>query len=143
MKKILHIEDNGFMTEEIRNQLTALGYDVKTAYSYESALDRWDENEGKFDCIILDLHINPDGMDEEQIELFFPMYGMCAFDYFMKNNKQKADLVSSTVIFSGYTHHYNKMSIEKNWNYGKIRQIEKDGFNISKLIDSIKTICNG
>ena len=98
MKRILHVEDNGLVTDQIGSKLREMGYDIKTAYSYESALDRWDENHGEFDCIILDLHINPAGMSVSDIEEFFPMYGIVAFDYFIKTNKDNSDLRLKTII---------------------------------------------
>lgn len=143
MKRILHVEDNGLVTDQIGSKLREMGYDIKTAYSYESALDRWDENHGEFDCIILDLHINPAGMSDSDIEEFFPMYGIVAFDYFIKTNKDDSDLRLKTIIYSGYIKDFEKMCAKKEWYFGKIKQIEKSGFSISELITAVNLICNG
>lgn len=142
MKRVLHVEDDGLLTDQIGNKLREMGYDIKTAYSYESALDRWDENEGEFDCIILDLHINPAGMNEQDIEKFFPMYGIAAFDYFVENNKSNEDLRLKTIIFSGYINNFNKMCAKQGWSLDKIKQIEKTGFSIAELITAVNLICH-
>lgn len=142
MKRILHVEDNGLVTDQIGSKLREMGYDIKTAYSYESALDRWDESHGEFDCIILDLHINPAGMSEADIEEFFPMYGIVAFDYFMQNNKDKNNLKQKTIIYSGYIRNFEKMCVQKGWNFDGIRRIEKLSSSIYELIMCVKSICD-
>ena len=99
MSKILLIEDNGSLSNALEEKLSDLGYLVDIAYSHISALDCWEENNGQYDCIILDLQINPDGLTVLEISKYTPLFGLAFLNYICNNNPE---ISKKIIIFSGF-----------------------------------------
>ena len=76
MKRILLIEDSGDVSYDIKNDLNNCNCEIKFADSYLSAKGMWRRYNGEFDCIILDLNINPEGLTPEESSKFFPTIGL-------------------------------------------------------------------
>jgi hypothetical protein len=138
---ILLIEDDSAITRDIVNKLDELGHEIKCAYSYYSAIRTWEKNNGIFDCIILDLHIDPAGLDAKRNH-YFPVVGMAFFDDICdgKTEEEKKNIWEKTIIYSGYIKELKSKSRGFRWPLGQLKLIPKDSFGISSLIETINKI---
>lgn len=144
MKKILIIEDNGSLFSEIESLLINNGYSIFYAYSYISALDRWQEENGSFDCIILDLQINPLGLSDEENNEYTPLFGMAFLDHIFqeKSLSEISKLRKKIIIFSGFTSElYSRGRINSKWRLDDLTVISKKSTSILDLINKINIIC--
>ena len=143
-KKILLVEDNGSLSKELEKKIEDLDYLVERAYSYVSALGIWTEDKGDYDCIILDLQINPDGLELDEIDKYAPIFGM-AFLHKISEGKTPDEvtaLYKKTIIYSGFTKEFKDLSRRYKWDSENIKIITKTGFSISELMKNIDKICN-
>ena len=141
MGKILLIEDDGTLTKDLKEQLNTLGYEVKNAYSYSSAIGLWKKYEGQFDCIILDLNINPNGLDEINTSKYFPIHGILVLKDICKGKTQEESkqIWDKTIVYSGYVDVLRKKKSDfKNYDYLKL--IPKSGVSIPELLAKVKQI---
>lgn len=140
MGMILLIEDDGALVRDLSNELKDLGHDVKNAYSYVSAIEYWKKHEGHFDCIILDLHINPDGLDISRMNQYYPLIGMAFLDEICKDKslEEKKYIWKKTVIYSGYISALMDSAHEFEWNLKLLKLIPKRPLSISHLLTHIK-----
>ena len=107
MGRILIIEDDGAIANKLLEKLSKKRHNVKCAYSYASAVGLWNEAEKKgekFDCIIFDLNICPNGLEDAEIDNYFPIHGIL---FLMRICKEKTpeevkDIWNSTIVFSAY-----------------------------------------
>ena len=142
-KKILLVEDNGSLSKELEKKIEELGYYVERAYSYVSALGIWTEDNGAYDCIILDLQINPDGLELEEIDKYAPIFGM-AFLHKISEDKTPVEVMvihKKTIIYSGFTKELKDLSRIHGWDSENIKIIAKTGFSVSELIKNVEKIC--
>lgn len=142
MKRVLLIEDNGSLSIELVKRIEDLGYFVERAYSYISALGIWIEDKENFDCIILDMQINPDGLSLKEIETYAPLFGM-AFLYNISEGKtpeQIVDIHKKTIIYTGFEKELKSLSRTNNWDLKNIKIIPKRGFGVSELMKAIQRI---
>lgn len=137
MKKILLVEDNGDSSYDLKSELMNCGYEIKQADSYLSACGMWKRYEGKFDCIILDLNISPEGLSEEQCSSFFPISSLPFLLEIGWNNS--LDEKIKVVIYSGYVNEFKEICEKKNLPYSGMAIFEKSGTNFDKLIQFIKS----
>jgi len=140
-KKIFLIEDNGFMTERLRERLEdRYQCVVSDAYSVASAKDTWDSERGDFDCIILDLHINPVGLKSDESATITPLFGLKTLDYFYQTkNVSKETINEKTILFSKYINEYKSKRLE----YGPFAEvIPKDGDSIERVVKAIGKLLN-
>jgi CheY-like chemotaxis protein len=144
MKKILLVEDNGSYSKEVEKQLysSIKDCDVTVAYSYIAALGWWEE-EGEFDCIILDLQINPTGLDISKYDEYAPLYGMAVLDEISTNlsENEKLKLYKKIVISSGFVANLRDWLRTRQRRLGPIELIPKNSDNIDRLITKVKKIC--
>lgn len=144
MKKILLIEDNGSLSAELIKQFQKKGYFVERAYSYSSALGIWMEDQGDYDCIILDLHINPNGIEIKELNKYAPIFGL-AFLHKICEGKQPDEILNiykKIIIYSGFIREFKDLARLNRWNIKHLKMIDKTGFSISELIKSVERICN-
>lgn len=138
-RKILIVEDDGIIFETIQNEL---GSDFETlrASSYAAAIGRWEKEGNSFNCIVLDLLINPLGLDLKEIDEYTPLFGMAVLDAFTKGKSKEEifQIRKKTVIYSGYTHELRY----RNFDVKDIEIIVKEGNSINELIKHIKAICS-
>lgn len=139
MKKVLVVEDDGVMYNTIKNELDS-NYTTIRVSSYAAAKGRWKRENELFDCIVLDLHINPLGLDLKEIDRYAPLYGMAVLDAFTegKNEDEKAQIREKTIIYSGYTGELRY----KGFDVKHLRIIAKEGNSIAEAINQIKGICS-
>lgn len=64
--KVLIVEDDGIIYETIRNELDS-DFETTQASSYAAAIGRWEREKESFDCIVLDLLINPLGLELKKL----------------------------------------------------------------------------
>lgn len=137
MKKVLLIEDNGALSKDITNRLEERGYDVIRAYSYNSALDRWDEDNGNFDAIVVDLQINPEGIKLNKIDNYGNFFGLAVIEYL---NSEK-DYSKKMIIYSAYVDDLKKSIRSGQYSFAKeIASISKGKNSISELLTMIDKI---
>lgn len=137
MKRILLIEDSGDLSYDIKNELQSCGYEIKQADSFLSALGMWQRYEGKFDCILLDLNINPEGLSPVESSYFFPIIGL---PFMQKIGWNKDfDKKIKVIIYSGYINEFKEICLKNNISYSEMVLFEKSGTNFVKLIEYIKT----
>lgn len=138
-RKILIVEDDGIIFETIQNEL---GSDFETvrASSYAAAIGRWEKEGNSFNCIVLDLLINPLGLGLKEIDEYTPLFGMAVLDAFTKGKSKEEifQIRKKTVIYSGYTHELRY----RNFDVKDIEIIVKEGNSINELIKHIKAICS-
>ena len=142
-KRILLIEDDGLLTRDFKEDLIKIGYIVVDTYSYADAKDQWKNNNGLFDCIILDLNINPSGMDEMEYNKYFPVHGILVLDLFCDGLKPEESIRiwEKTIIYSGYTDYFPTK--KSDFPYNKLLHIiPKKGTSLSKVIEKVKQVVN-
>lgn len=76
MGKILLIEDEGSIKNLVKEKLRNKGHTVKHVNDCTGAIGLWRKYDGDFDCIILDLNINPHGLPKDETNLYFPVHGL-------------------------------------------------------------------
>jgi hypothetical protein len=138
MGMILLIEDDGATTRDLITMLE-LKHEIKHAYSYSSAIRTWEKYNGVFDCIILDLYIDPTGLKATH---YFPLVGMAFFDdiYNGKTEEYKKNILRKTIIYSGYIKELKSKSRGFRWPLSQLKLIPKDALGISNLLEYIEQI---
>lgn len=138
-RKVLIIEDDGIIYETIRNELDS-DFETVRASSYAAAIGRWEKEKESFDCIVLDLLINPLGLELKEIDEYTPLFGMAVLDAFTKEKSEEEMLQirKKTIIYSGYTRELRNRNFDTN----NLVIITKEGNSIKELIKCIKTICS-
>jgi len=141
-KKILLVEDNGYVTEDLTVALKKY-YVVENAYNYTNALGIWDEDNGAFDCIILDLQISPKGLTNEEIEKYWPVFGIAFLHKIChgKSSDEEKAIHKKTIIYSGFIRDLNDAMRRNNWNLSQVKILEKRGFGITELTKLVNKIC--
>lgn len=138
MKKVLFVEDDGLIYNEIRGELGS-GFETVRVSSYASAKGRWEREKGMFDCMVLDLQINPLGLEITEIDKYAPLFGMAVLDAVTKEKsiEEITQIRKKIVIYSGYVRELYYMNFEvKN-----IKIVAKEGNSIKEIAKCIKTIC--
>lgn len=138
-RKVLIIEDDGIIYETIRNELDS-DFETVRASSYAAAIGRWEKEKESFDCIVLDLLINPLGLELKEIDEYTPLFGMAVLDAFTKEKSEEEMLQirKKTIIYSGYTRELRNRNFDTN----NLVIITKEGNSIKELIKCIKAICS-
>ena len=141
MNRILLIEDDGFMTKVLKDALIRQKYEVICAYSCASATGLWEKYDGQIDCIILDLNINPDGLDQVNSSKYFPIHGILVLNEICngKNPDETKKIWNKTVIFSRYTDILREKKSDFG-NYNCLEILPKTGISITILIERVKQI---
>jgi len=144
MGKILLIEDNGVLADDISKKLK--NHDIEIAYSYLTATAAWEEKNGDYDCIILDLEIETDGIDLEKLNKYHRVQGILLLDEFGKQllNQDKAPdkkvLWEKTVVYSAFIDELKDKEIMKNAP-GNFTPIHKRWDNsLSKLVKAVEEV---
>lgn len=139
MKRVLIIEDNGIVYNTIKEEL---GGDFETVRvsSYATAKGRWERERETFDCIVLDLQINPLGLELKEIDKYAPLYGLAVLDAFSegKSEDEKTQIRRKTIIYSGYTGELRY----RNCNIKNLEIIAKEENSITDVINRINGICS-
>lgn len=134
---ILIIEDDGALSKDISTKLSENNLDSKIAYSYLSAIGLWKKHSDEINCIILDLNINPDGMEATVNSSLFPINGLA----FLKEIKWVPDTKLPVIVYSGYTSHLQMICEQQNIPYKGLIIIPKSEFSLRTLINTVvKTI---
>lgn len=143
MKKILLIEDAGYMKDRLKERLEGTRrYTVFDAYSLPTAKDIWDSEGGKFDCIILDLLLPQHGIPSDEYAAIYPLIGMKALDYFYKTEENSEETINKkTIIFSGFTADIKGSKYEAN-EYFEIIQKGSDGNSIEMVMNAVNNLLN-
>lgn len=138
-RKVLIVEDDGIIFETIQNELGSNFETVRTS-SYAAAIGRWEKEGESFDCIVLDLLINPLGLGLKENDEYTPLFGMAVLNAFTKGKSKEEifQIRKKTVIYSGYTHELRY----RDFDVKDVKIIVKEGNSIKELIQSIKTICS-
>jgi CheY-like chemotaxis protein len=143
MNKILFVEDNGSYSKEVERVLVSFkDCDVTTAFSYIAALSWWKESE--FDCVILDLQINPTGLDASKYDEYAPLYGMAFLDEISMtlSEADRKKLYRKIVISSGFVADLKGWLRIRQRRLDPIELIPKNGDNIDRLIAKVRKICS-
>ena len=144
MGRILFIEDDGELAENISKEL-GKEHDIEEAYSYITAKDAWDEYNGDFDCIILDLEIPSDGLEDENLlKDYHGIYGILVLKPFCegKTPEQQKEIWNKTVIYSEYTDNLEGKDMIQNPPGGLMQINKKEMNSVSQLIKKVKEIIN-
>ena len=147
MKRILLIEDDGAIAEDISNTLSSSEYKFEYAYSYSSAVGFWKEYNGNFDCIILDLNINPNGLPDELFDKYFPIQGMAVLLEICKtkiNDETPTEneikkIWAKTIVYSGYIEKLKTRKKDFQY-YNSLTLIPKTGMSMNELIKKVENI---
>ena len=148
MKKILLIEDDGYLAAEIIGKLN--NYDIKKATSYNAAIGMWIDYSEDFECIILDLNIDPEGLESKEREDYFSVPAILILLEFGKNKdgtaksleEQKA-IWEKTVVFSDFIKNLPKEGFLKN-PPGTLTYISKGDHitSVNELVKKVNEIVN-
>ncbi len=131
---IFIVEDDGVIQNDIENLLKEEGKSTKCAYSYLSAIGLWNRYKSQIECIILDLNINPNGIEPQINSELFPVNALS----FLKKIEWPNNTDIPVIVYSGYTAHLQSKCEEYNIPYNKLIVIRKNGDNFRILI---KTVC--
>lgn len=137
--KVLIVEDNGIIYETIKNELNS-DFETVRVSNYAAAIGRWKREGESFNCIVLDLLINPLGLELKEIDEYTPLFGMAVLDAFTKE-KSKEEVLQirrKTIIYSGYIRELR----DRNFDTKNLEIIAKEGNSITELIKRIKAICS-
>ena len=136
MGKILLIEDEGTIENKVKKKLSNKN-EVKHAIDCTSAIGLWTKYKGEFDCIILDLNINPAGLDEVEVNEYFPIHGILVLNKICDEEitgqeektreEKKEDIWKKTIVYSAYI---DRLKERKR----KIPNFEKEFPNFKDLI---------
>lgn len=140
---MLLIEDDGATTRDLSNRLeNEFGCEIKHAYSYSSAIGLWEKYNGHFNCIVLDLNINPTGLDVVRLNKYDSLIGMAFLDDICdgKTEDEIKKIWKKIVIYSGYIKELKNKEREFGWQLKFLKLISKDTSGISKLLESINQI---
>jgi len=139
MRKVLLIEDDGALKRDLIKDLTENGLEVKSANSYVAAIDRWQENKGEFDCIILDLNMKPDGIDEIAYSKYFPVHGIVFLNKICEEitPEEQTKIWEKTIIYSGYIDHFKDRKSDFNY-FNVLTLIPKEATSQFRLLDEVK-----
>ena len=143
MKRILLIEDNGDLSYDINEKLKNYGFEIKQADSFLSAMGMWKRYKGEFDCIILDLNINPEGLSPHDSSKYFPCCSipfMLEIGWGIKDDlgKPKFNPNIKVVVYSGYVNELRTVCLQYNIPFSDMVIYEKSGTNFSELVKYIK-----
>lgn len=142
MKKVLLIEDSSFCSDILTRSLEELKCEVINATSIADAKDHWREHE-KFDCIILDLHIAPLGLDDLSINKYNPIFGWKWLEDTLgkiQPQEQKA-FKQKTIIHSKYLTELKSRYKKQLDDYTLIeKKTTNNVTSIRKVIEKVKNI---
>ena len=144
MGKILLIEDDGLTTSDLIKEIVeTTSQEVKCAYSYSTAIAFWKRYENEINCIILDLNINPLGLDADTIDDYFPICGILVLDEICKGKTpaEKERICSKTIIYSAYLGYLKEMKSKFEF-YHCLTLKTKSEDGVRKLLDSVAEIVN-
>ncbi len=137
MEKILLVEDNGSLSKIIKDKLEEKGHSVVRAYSYNSALDCLQEHNGRFDAMIIDLQIEPEGIELDIIDKYENYYGLAVIEEINKSNNYSDRIV----VYSAYADTLRRKMRSGAHSCAKdIKLIQKDKDSISTLLVYVETI---
>ena len=143
MKRILLIEDNGNLSYDINEKLRNYGYEIKQADSVLSARGMWKRYNGDFNCIILDLNVNPEGLSPNDSSKYFPC---CSIPFMLEigwgakedSDKPKFNPNIKVVVYSGYVNELKGICSQYNIPFSDMVVFEKRGTNFVELVRYIK-----
>ena len=148
MGKILLIEDDN-VAKKLIGKLNKR-HTVECAYSYASAIGLWkeaEEDKESFNCIILDLNINPNGLSDEDIDKYFPVHGILILDAICNlrtldgnekyTEKEKKDIWNKTTVYSAYIDRL--LDNKSNFKYFDHLELvsKQEPTSISDLLDTV------
>lgn len=141
-KKLILIEDNGITVDVLKELLT--DYDVISAYSYSSALDKINENPD-YVGIVIDMQINPNGLEPSENGIYTPLFGMAVINYILNNQSQTNvnEIKNKIIIYSGYTKDLKQKARNGDpqyWDIKELTMVEKTVKSIPDLIKKIKLL---
>ena len=143
MKKILFIEDEGELADKIKERL--YNYSIEKVYSYSTATGAWSKCEREFNCIILDLNISADKLEDEALKKeYHGIHGILVLKAFCENKtpEKQEEIWKKTVIYSAFTDELEGKEIIENAPC-KPEIIPKEIPNsISVLIKAVERIVN-
>jgi len=139
---ILLLEDNGTIFSFLEEELRKLGHKVELATGIARAIDLMsDKFDNEFDCLIMDLNINPIGLDDEDLEKseYYGIWGWIWLKKFVFPNDEQWK--KKTIIYSQYTQILYSTVDKKD--YKGIYIIEKNNAidNGNNLVEDFNLIC--
>lgn len=139
MKRVLFVEDDGIMYNTIKDELGS-DYETVQTSSFAAAKGRWNREKDSFDCIVLDLLINPLGLELQKIDMYAPLFGMAVLDCFTEglSGVESIQIRKKTIIYSGYTSELRY----RGFNVKNIEIIAKEANSIEEIVKIIKRICS-
>ncbi|MDR0895703.1 MAG: hypothetical protein LBN06_10470 [Prevotellaceae bacterium] len=145
MKQILFVEDNGSYSKEVKERLSSLRlqYDVTSAYTVLEALSWWEEKAKEFDCIVLDLQINPEGLETDEYDEYAPLYGMAFLDKILKDLPKEEILKISekVIISSAFLPQLDDWLRIRKRDLKSVTRVRKSTDGIGKLVNEIERKC--
>jgi len=139
---ILLLEDNGTVFSFLEEELRKLGHTIVLAPKISRAIDLMSvEFDNKFDCLIVDLNINPSGLDDEDLKKseYERIWGWIWLKKFVFPNDEQWK--EKTIIYSQYTQILYSIVDKKD--YKGINIIEKNNAidNGNNLVEDFNLIC--
>ncbi len=95
MKRVLFVEDDGLIYETIKNKLIG-NFDTCRVSTFAAAKGRWKRENENYDCIVLDLQINPLGISPKDDDKYAPLYGMAVLDAFSEGKSEEERLCNES-----------------------------------------------
>jgi len=110
--KILILEDSYFMLDLLKREFDDRGWDYDEANKVVAAKDLYKKNQ--YDCFIIDLHVDPFGLTEDEFNSYNPYYGWAWFcNYVIKPNEDNASQWrKKAIIYSKYTNEFKESNFK-------------------------------
>lgn len=139
--KILYLEDDANMIEHTKERLLAENFDVEEFDRIDLAKEYFSEHKEDIDCIITDLNMNDEWLEEHQVETDGGMLsGWVWLQQFVF--KEKPDI--PTIIYSGYISYLKEYTRENNNSHllekKNIKCVEKNSGENAKFKGLLKAI---
>lgn len=125
MVKILILEDSYYMIDFLKERFDEKGWSYDIANNIASAQDFYENNQ--YDCFIIDLHVDPVGLTEDEFNSFEPYYGWAWFYNYVLLPNQRGEntlLRKKAIIYSKYSEEFKKSNYR--YHIESIEIISKD-----------------
>lgn len=139
MKKILIVEDDGMVFKMLKNELDPSFFEIVRARAVDEAMGAIEE-EGFFDCYIVDLWILASGLTVEEMDEYHQREGYAFLKHLWKEKTEDEvkELKRKTIICSRYVNNLKKEYRNK---VDGLHLVLKDYKFEKKVTELVKQIC--
>ena len=139
MTRILLVEDDYHMAERIKKEFDRKGWEYDRANKVVTAQEFFKKN--SYDCIIIDLMIDPLGLTLDEVDEYHPFFGWAWLRNYLLPQKEQTLIDKKTIIFSQFATGLRKSKWKKELK-DLIILSKADDVYLKKLIEKIEEVIN-